>query len=67
MKCNLIWYRLLTAALAPLENWQQCLTFISEKQLLQIPINSSVSLGKFTRWLPLNPLTLVSTKPHELS
>ncbi|ELP57363.1 hypothetical protein O53_1977 [Microcystis aeruginosa TAIHU98] len=67
MKCNLIWYRLLTAALAPLENWQQCLTFISEKQLLQIPINSSVSVGKFTRWLPLNPLTLVSTKPHELS
>jgi len=67
MKCNLIWYRLLTPALATLENWQECLTFLPEKQLLPIPINSSVSVGKFTRWLPLNPLTLVSTKPHELS
>ena len=67
MKCNLIWYRLLTAALATLKNWQECLTFLQEKQLLQIEINPSVSVGKFTRWLPLNPLTLVSTKPHELS
>ncbi len=25
--------------------------------LLHIPINPSVSVGKFTRWLPLNPLT----------
>ncbi|MCA2718048.1 hypothetical protein [Microcystis sp. M169S2] len=67
MKFNLIWHRLLTAALATLENWQQCLTFLPEKQLLHIPINPSVSVGKFTRWSPLNPLTLVSTKPHELS
>ncbi len=67
MKCNLIWHRLLTAALATVENWQQCLTFLPEKQLLHIPINPSVSVGKFTRWLPLNPLTLVSTKPDELS
>ena len=67
MKCNLIWHRLLTAALATLKNWQQCLTFLQEKQLLKIPVNPSVSVGKFTRWLPLNPLTLVSTKPHELS
>jgi precorrin-6Y C5,15-methyltransferase (decarboxylating) len=67
MKCNLIWHRLLTAALATVENWQQCLTFLPEKQLLHIPINPSVSVGKFTRWSPLNPLTLVSTKPDELS
>jgi precorrin-6Y C5,15-methyltransferase (decarboxylating) len=67
MKFNLIWHRLLTAALDTLENWQQCLTFLPEKQLLHIPINPSVSVGKFTRWSPLNPLTLVSTKPDELS
>jgi precorrin-6Y C5,15-methyltransferase (decarboxylating) len=67
MKCNLIWHRLLTPALATVENWQQCLTFLPEKQLLHIPINPSVSVGKFTRWSPLNPLTLVSTKPDELS
>jgi len=67
MKFNLIWHRLLTAALATVENWQQCLTFLPEKQLLHIPINPSVSVGKFTRWSPLNPLTLVSTKPDELS
>ncbi|MDB9414243.1 hypothetical protein [Microcystis aeruginosa] len=67
MKCNLIWHRLLTPALATLNNWQQCLTFLPEKQLLQIPINPSVSVGKFTRWLPLNPLTLVTLKPDELS
>jgi precorrin-6Y C5,15-methyltransferase (decarboxylating) len=57
----------LTAALATVENWQQCLTFLPEKQLLHIPINPSVSVGKFTQWSPLNPLTLVSTKPDELS
>ena len=67
MKCNLIWYRLLTAALATLKNWQECLTFLQEKQLLQIEINPSVSVGKFTRWLPLNTLTLVTAKPDELS
>ena len=67
MKCNLIWHRLLTAALATLKNWQQCLTFLQEKQLLKIPVNPSVSVGKFTRWSPLNPLTLVTTKPDELS
>ncbi|MCA2655457.1 MAG: hypothetical protein IM473_02950 [Microcystis sp. M015S2] len=67
MKFNLIWYRLLTPALATLKNWQQCLTFLQEKQLLQIEINPSVSVGKFTRWSPLNPLTLVTTKPDELS
>ncbi|WP_172970070.1 hypothetical protein [Microcystis aeruginosa] len=47
----------MTAALATVENWQQCLTFLPEKQLLHIPINPSVSVGKFTRWSPLNPLT----------
>ncbi|WP_233271041.1 hypothetical protein [Microcystis aeruginosa] len=57
----------MTPALATLENWQECLTFLPEKQLLPIPINSSVSVGKFTRWLPLNPLTLVTLKPDELS
>ncbi|MBD2624414.1 MAG: hypothetical protein O9295_17855 [Microcystis sp. LE18-22.4A] len=67
MKCNLIWHRLLTAALATLKNWQQCLTFLQEKQLLKIPVNPSVSVGKFTRWSPLNPVTLVSAKPDELS
>ncbi len=67
MKFNLIWYRLLTPALATLENWQQCVTFLPEKQLLLIPINSSVSVGKITRWFLLNPLTLVTAKPHELS
>ena len=67
MKFNLIWHRLLTAALATLNNWQRCITFLPEKQLLQIPINPSVSVGKFTRWLPLNSLTLVTLKPDELS
>ncbi|TRV10576.1 MAG: hypothetical protein EWV41_06895 [Microcystis wesenbergii Mw_MB_S_20031200_S109] len=67
MKFNLIWYRLLTPALATLNNWQRCLTFLPEKQLLPIPINSLVSVGKFTRWLPLNSLTLVTLKPDELS
>ena len=67
MKCNLIWHRLLTAALATVENWQQCLTFLQEKQLLKIPVNPSVSVGKFTRWSPLNPVTLVTIKPDELS
>ncbi|TRV43546.1 MAG: hypothetical protein EWV53_21030 [Microcystis panniformis Mp_MB_F_20051200_S9] len=67
MKFNLIWYRLLTAALATLNNWQRCLTFLPDKQLLPVPINPSASVGKFTRWLPLNPLTLVTLKPYELS
>ena len=67
MKCNLIWYRLLTPALATLENWQECLTFLQENQLLQIEINPSVSVGKFTQWSPLNTLTLVTAKPDELS
>ena len=67
MKCNLIWHRLLTAALATLKNWQQCLTFLPKKQLLPIPVNPWVFVGKFTRWSPLNPVTLVSAKPDELS
>jgi len=50
-----------------LKNWQQCLTFLPKKQLLKIPVNPSVSVGKFTRWSPLNPVTLVTTKPDELS
>jgi precorrin-6Y C5,15-methyltransferase (decarboxylating) len=57
-------------ALATLENLQECLTFLQEKQwhyqLLQIQINRSVAVGKFTRWSPLNPVTLVTAKPHEL-
>ncbi|MFM6324381.1 MAG: hypothetical protein ACKPH1_20220 [Microcystis panniformis] len=57
----------MTPALATLNNWQRCLTFLPEKQLLQIEINPSVSVGKFTRWLPLNSLTLVTLKPDELS
>jgi hypothetical protein len=35
--------------------------------LLHIPVNPAVSVGKFTRWSPLNPVTLVSAKPDELS
>jgi len=58
-------------ALATLENLQECLSFLQGKnwqyQLLQIQINRSVSVGKFTRWSPLNPVTLVTAKPHELS
>jgi precorrin-6Y C5,15-methyltransferase (decarboxylating) len=58
-------------ALATLENLQECLSFMQEKhwhyQLLQIQINRSVAVGKFTRWSPLNPVTLVTAKPHELS
>lgn len=58
-------------ALATLENLQECLGFLQEKNwqynLMQIQINRSVSVGKFTRWSPLNPVTLVTAKPHELS
>jgi precorrin-6B C5,15-methyltransferase / cobalt-precorrin-6B C5,C15-methyltransferase len=57
-------------ALATLENLQECLGFLQEKNwqynLLQIQINRSVSVGKFTRWSPLNPVTLVTAKTNGL-
>lgn len=51
-------------ALATIEHLQESCTWFSENhwnyELLQVQINRSVSVGQFTRWSPLNPVTLVS-------
>jgi precorrin-6B C5,15-methyltransferase / cobalt-precorrin-6B C5,C15-methyltransferase len=56
-------------ALATIEHLQECcLWFTSHKwtyNLLQIQINRSVAVGQFTRWSPLNPVTLVIACPDE--
>ncbi|MEG3438201.1 precorrin-6y C5,15-methyltransferase (decarboxylating) subunit CbiE [Pannus brasiliensis CCIBt3594] len=51
-------------ALATIEHLQECCTWFSthhwKYELLQLQLNRSVSVGQFTRWSPLNPVTLVS-------
>jgi precorrin-6Y C5,15-methyltransferase (decarboxylating) len=56
-------------ALATIEHLSECCNWFTEQdwryELLQVQINRSVSVGKFTRWSPLNPVTLVTAKRHE--
>jgi precorrin-6B C5,15-methyltransferase / cobalt-precorrin-6B C5,C15-methyltransferase len=55
---------ILVLALATLENLNECLGWLSEHnwnyRLLQVQISRSVSIGKMTRFSPLNPVTIVT-------
>jgi len=58
-------------ALATLEHLQEAVTWFKEQQwryhLLQVQISRSVSFAELTRFLPLNPITLVSASNRPYS
>ncbi|MDJ1181036.1 precorrin-6y C5,15-methyltransferase (decarboxylating) subunit CbiE [Roseofilum sp. BLCC_M91] len=54
-------------ALATLEHWQEAIAWIHRHQLtyrvLQVQVSRSVPVGRFTRFSPLNPVTLLTIEP----
>ncbi len=58
---------IIVIALATLENCHEALDWIKENNwqynLLQLQISRSASVGQLTRFSPLNPVTIITTKP----